>query len=271
MLMTELFPLVSLLVVAGGVSGFVAGLFGVGGGIVMVPTLFWVFGHYGVEKELSMAMAVSTSLAVIVPTAISSSYSHYKLGSLDKRLSLSFLLPIVIGVFVGGHFIVEVKSQVLFFVFAILTLVVSIVLLLPKKHSLRIPESRSVKATLGFSLGCSSVIAGVGGGAIGAPILMAMGRGSHVAVGTAASFGVMISIPGVIFILVLGQTPVGSPMGTLSLVNVPAFFALSLTSVFVAPLGARMAHRLSAIVLRRCLCVILILVGIKMLISGLQL
>ncbi len=269
--LSQVAPQLFLLIVAGGIAGFTAGLFGVGGGIVMVPTLYWVFGHYGLAKELAMAMAVATSLAVIIPTALSSTYSHYKLGNLDKRLSVSFIIPIVFGVLLGSHFIVEVKSQILFYVFAAITLLVAILLALPKKKLCSIPNHWLMKLGLGASLGCFSVVAGVGGGAIGTPMLMCMGRRSHIAVGTAASFGAMIAIPGVIAILFQGSTPDTAPIGTISLISLPAFLALATTSVLVAPIGAKVAVKLPALYLKRLLCIVLIVVGTRMLFSGLSL
>lgn len=272
----ELLYLLSLLCLVGALAGFVAGLFGVGGGIVVVPALFYLFSYLGYPVALSMALSVGTSLATIIPTAVSSVRSHYRLGNIDLAAVKLFAPGMVVTVLIAGQQVSDERGEVLMVVFGTLLLVVAALLFFNNKFK---PASgfESFRATpllakclavpVAAVIGSVSVVAGVGGGALGVPVLRAMGVGIHRAVGTASTFGLMISIPGVVVLLLSENTPGNVPVGTFSLINFPAVLVLSSITIFSAPLGARLNKKMNATVLQRVFALFLVVIGLEMLVK----
>ena len=261
------FPMVFGLVVTGFFAGILAGLLGVGGGIVNVPVLFFLFQSAGVSPETAMLVATATSLATIVPTSISSIRSHHRTGNVDVALLKSWWGFILTGVLLGSWLVMVIDGvwlAVLFGFIAILS--VLNMLFRPAKSALfqRLP-GKFGQIVMGGSIGCFSSMVGIGGGTITVPLLTFYNYPAHRAVGTAAAIGLIISLPGALTMLLLASTPSDAPYSTYGLVNLIAFlFIIPLTVIF-APLGVSIATKLDTVKLKRVFAVVLLITGLRML------
>jgi uncharacterized membrane protein YfcA len=265
----EAWPIGLALIFTGMFAGTLAGLLGVGGGIVIVPVLYFLLQGFGVSAASAMAIATATSLATIVPTAISSVRSHYKKGNVDIQLLKFWSGIILLSAIVGSVVASRVSGNFLTWMFAIIALLVSLNILFrsaapPLFSSLPGKFGQALMAT---SVGGLSVMIGIGGGTIGVPLLLSFNVNAHKAVGTAAAFGLLIALPGVLTLLVVGQTPVDAPVGTWGLVNIPAFFCIVPLTVWFAPLGAKIAGKLKQKQLKRVFAVVLFITGARMLLQ----
>lgn len=255
------------LVATGIFAGILAGLLGVGGGIVIVPVLFFLFQSFGVSPESAMLVATATSLATIVPTSISSIRSHHHKGNVDFELLKRWALFIFIGVLAGSWLVTRVEGTLLTLLFGVIaTLSALNMLLRTNKPSLfqQLPDSagQGLMATL---VGFFSAMVGIGGGTISVPLLSIYNYPTHKAVGTAAAIGLIISLPGALTMLAIGTTPVDAPVGTFGLVNVIAFACIVPLTVLFAPVGATLAAKLDAGKLKKIFAVVLLITGVRML------
>lgn len=260
----EYIPLISALVVTGIFAGLLAGLLGVGGGIVIVPVLYFIFQHFGMDPVSAMALATGTSLATIVPTSISSIRSHNARGNIDWELIRRWSLWIVVGVFLGGLLVSQYRSTLFVMLFAVIVAAVSIKMLLPSESKpVSLPGGviqRAVASVIGFL----SVMIGIGGGTLGVPILSKFNYQAHKAVGTAAVFGLLIALPGVLMMLLFAQTPLDSPVGTYGAVHLPSFLAIVPLTILMAPIGVKLGQKLPAQTLKRVFAVVLLITSIRM-------
>ena len=245
-LFLEWFPLLLLLVITGALGGGLAGMLGVGGGIVYVPALDVVFSLVGIDPEISMHSAVATSLAIIVPTSISSSLAHHKRDCVDLHIVRLWGPTILLGSIIGVIAASQLKGSILSLGFGIMTLLVAMNMLLPNRQinffrRYRIPP---LGVAVPFGLGGFSSMLGVGGGTLSVPILTMMDRPIHRAVGTAAAFGLLISLPGAISFIVSGWSDSRLPISSWGYVNVIAMTIMAPVTVLAAPMGAGIAHRL---------------------------
>ncbi len=254
-------------------AGFLAGLFGVGGGIIVVPALYHLFIAMGCSGETAMSMAVSTSLLCIIPTSISSIKAHWRLNNI-AWYCLRFWSPaLFLGALIGALGVSNLRGSWLQGIFAALLGIVAIIIVV--RLVVVFSTERDTKEQRGgwgmllstFCIGCVSALAGVGGGALGGPLLVVRGFSAHRAVGTAAGFGFLIALPAVLLILVLGSTRPDAPYGSFSLINFPAFLLIVSASVLTAPFGAKFGKRLSHRMLSGILALLLVLLVIKMLIE----
>ncbi|WP_173089109.1 sulfite exporter TauE/SafE family protein [Devosia sp. 1635] len=237
---------IAAMIFAGLVGGFVAGLLGVGGGIIIVPILYFVLGGMGVDPDIRMKIAVATSLTTIVFTSLASASSHYKRRAVDFALLKSWGIPIFIGVVAGTAIGGVVSGLVLTIVFAVVALLVAINMVV-RANSVAVADGFPnwvVKAISGFFVGMISAMMGIGGGTLSVPILTAFGYDIRRAVGTASAIGFIIAIPGTIGYAVAGWNEPGLPAGSLGYVNLLALVALAPLTMLVAPWGARVAHNL---------------------------
>ena len=270
--MPEIAALIVGMLLTGIAGGVLAGLLGVGGGIVIVPVLEGVLELLGVDASVRMHIAVATSLAVIVPTSIASSRAHHKRGSVDIDLAKRWLPFIFIGAIIGIGVASQVQGHVLTAVFAGVALLVALKMLLPLDNfSLASEVPRGPAAEImPTTIGTVSTMMGIGGGTLSVPILTLLSEPIHRAVGTAALFGLLISIPGTLGFMWSGFGNELLPAGSLGYVNVIGFALIAPTTVLAAPLGAHIAHALS----RRQLSIVfgcfLLLVSVRMLLRTLQ-
>lgn len=242
-----LVSLIAALVAAGAAIGFLAGVFGVGGGAISVPVFFEIFGALGYPPVVAMPVAVGTSLAVIVPTSIISARGHHKKGTLDPALLRAWAVPILLGVMLGAviaRFAVPVVFQSVFVVVAS----INAVKLLSGGKGWQLRETLPGALTLrlwGMIIGVLSAIMGIGGGAISNLFLTLHGVPIHRAISTSAGVGVLIAIPGTIGYVLAGLGRVDLPPGSLGFVSVFAFALTIPTSLLTTRFGVALAHRLS--------------------------
>ena len=252
---------------AGVVAGVLAGLLGVGGGIVVVPALEWLLELNGVPVEFRMHIAVATSLAVIIPTSVASARAHHRRGSVDIELARRWTPWIIVGAILGTAIASRVDGPVLSAVFGIVAILVALKLALPlDKWTLAESVPRSpLLAPLPATIGTVSTMMGIGGGSLTVPSLTILGEPIHRAVGTSALFGLLIAVPGALGFVVSGWTNDQLPAASLGYVNLLGFVLIAPTTVLAAPLGARLAHALPHRQLSLLFGVFLLLVAVRML------
>lgn len=245
--MNELIILAAAMLAAGCVAGVLAGLFGIGGGIVIVPVLEAVLGVLGVDPAIRMHIAVATSLATIIPTSISSARAHHKRGAVDvalvKRWSPYVLAGAVLGVWIAA----QLHSRVLAIIFATLAFLIALkMIFLPDSRNLTdaVPRKLWVPIIPAF-IGCASSMMGIGGGTFSVMTLTIFNMPIHRAVGTASLFGLAISLPGTIAFIAAGLGDPRLPTGNLGYVNLLGLVLIAPTTVLCAPLGAKLAHGIS--------------------------
>lgn len=241
-----LLSLIVALVAAGAAIGFLAGVFGVGGGAISVPVFFEIFGALGYPPDVAMPVAVGTSLAVIVPTSIISARGHHKKGTLDPEVLRAWALPVLLGVLLGAviaRFAVPVVFQSVFVVVASINAVK--LLSGGKGWQLRetLPGALAMRLG-GMMIGLVSAIMGIGGGAVSTLFLTLHGVPIHRAISTSAGVGVLIAIPGTIGYILAGLGRAGLPPGSLGFVSVFAFALTIPTSLLTTRFGVALAHRL---------------------------
>ncbi|OSP53559.1 sulfite exporter TauE/SafE family protein [Pseudoruegeria sp. SK021] len=261
----QLLGLLSIgLLCTGAIAGVLAGLLGVGGGIVIVPVLFLLFHAINIPEHLVMYLAVATSLATIIPTSIASARAHHKRGTIDVALLRSWAPWIVLGAAVGGLLSKVLDSSSLTLIFGCIALAVSINMALPRKIILsdHLPSGQPVIAG---GIGLFSALMGIGGGTLTVPVLTAVSFPIHRAVGTAAAFGLLIAVPAVVGFVWSGWGVAGRPPFSLGYVSIPAAVLIFSTSTFTAPIGARIAASLDPARLRIAFAVFLFLSSVKML------
>ena len=269
--MTEsLWLLAAAIAVAGLGAGVLAGLLGVGGGIVLVPVLDFVFERFGVAQDVRMHLAVGTSLATIVPTAVSSALAHHRRGALDAPIARRWSLPVAAGAIIGALLASAVAGGVLAAVFAAVALTMAARMMLETDQAAaieRVPQGPTWLALPG-GIGLVSALMGIGGGTLTVPALSAFGVPVHRAVATSAWLGLWIALPAALGYALLGQGAAGLPAGSVGYVNLIAVAALLPTTVLAAPLGARLAHALSRRWLRWAFGAFLLLTGVRMLLRA---
>lgn len=258
--------LIPLLIALGLCAGFMAGLLGIGGGIILVPGLFFLFQTLGYNPDILMHMAVGTSLAIIIPTGISSAMAHYRRGAVKPDLVRHIGPGIIAGV-VGGTFVADMLSgRELTIFFACALFVFALVMQIPPKirddgsHSIGQPKG----SIGGFIVGALSSLMGIGGATLNVPFMTMNGIPIHNAVATSAALGPFIALPGTIGFAVIGWDVAGLPPLSLGYINFPALIMIAPLSVIAAPWGAKAAHAVSVVMLRRIFSIFIVIVAIKM-------
>ena len=260
-------PSVALVAASGALGGLLAGLLGVGGGIVIVPVLDAALEFAGVPPGAALHVAVATSMATIVPTSVSSSRSHAKRGCVDFELMRRWSVPIVLGALAGSLAAARLDARVLAAVFGCVALAAALKMLLPLDH---VVLRRSVPGGAGGAaipaiIGAVSAMMGIGGGTLSVPTMTLCGEPVHKAVGTAALTGLWISVPATAgFLLAPAPDAAGMPL-TFGYVSLLGFAIIAPVSWAVAPLGVRLAHSLDRRRLSVSFGVFLTLVAARML------
>lgn len=255
------------LLMAGVVSGLVAGTLGVGGGVVIVPVLYQVLAAMSVPEDLRMHIAIGTSLAAIIPTSISSLRAHNKNGAVDRELLKCWAGPMLAGVVVGSVLASLARGQTLTLFFGLVALPVAAQLAFGKE-SWRLADKLpggARGALLPFGIGGVSAMMGIGGGTVGVPAMTLCGVPVHRAVGTASAFGAIISVPGAIGAAIAGFGAAGLPPYSLGYTNLLGFLLIAPVSFFVAPAGAAIAHLTDRGRLRKIFALLIAVTTIKML------
>ena len=258
--------LIAALWVTGLIAGMLAGLLGVGGGIVIVPVLFQLFTFLGIDETVRMHVTVGTSLATIIPTSIMSSRAHRKRGSLDPTLIRHLMPSVVLGVLVGSIASRYLTGATLTAVFACMALLVALSMAF-KPDGFAISDGlpgRAGTALIGGGIGGISTLMGIGGGTLGVPILNAIRVPMHTAVGTGAMLGTVISIPGAIAFLVNGLGMPNRPPFCFGYINLLGFSLIVPATMVATGWGAKLAHSINALRLRQVFAGFLALTSLRM-------
>lgn len=264
--MTELVFFAAALLLTGVVSGVLAGLLGIGGGIVIVPVLDAVLSFYGTDPAIRMQVAVATSLATIIPTSISSSRAHYRRNSVDTALVRRWAVFVLAGSLAGTFIAAQVHSRTLSLVFAIVAMLIAVKMMLPlegRTLAKQVPRG-PLMAIVPTLIGGLSSMMGIGGGTLSVATLTLLNEPIHRAVGTAALFGLVISLPGTIGFMIAGYGDARLPPFSAGFVNLLGFALISPATWLTAPLGAALAHRLSQRRLGQIFALFLVLMSLRM-------
>ena len=262
----ELVALALAVGASGLISGTVAGLLGVGGGIVVVPVLYQALSFLGVDEAVRMPLAVGTSLATIIPTSIRSTLSHNAKGAVDWSVLKTWAMPTFLGVVLGTWFAALVGGQGLKAVFAVGAASLGLFMLLGREEW-RLGDDVPKGWTswpLGLANGCLSVMMGIGGGTFGVTVMTLFGAPIHRAVATAAGFGLIIAVPGAIGMIVNGWNASGLPPYSLGYVSLVGLALIVPATIVSAPWGVALAHRLSRRALRLAFGTFLCLTAARM-------
>lgn len=267
-----LVPLVAMLG-AGLLAGFAAGLFGIGGGFVVVPALFIVLPLLGSDSEHLAHAAIGTSLATIVVTSIRSVQAHARRGAVDFDVLKTWAPWMVLGVGVGVLLANRVSNHGLALIFGGGVFLMALNFLIPvfsgKQYWNEMPAGY-VRAGIAGGLGAFSSLLGIGGGVIAIIVMTLCGKSIHRAIATAAGVGTLIAVPGMIGFMIIGLHETGLPIGSIGYVNVPAAVAITSTSIITAPWGATAAHKLNPRMLRTIFGIYLLFVSYTMIRNGLK-
>lgn len=264
-------PLVLLLLATGCVAGILAGLLGVGGGIVIVPVLYLLFPILGVDDSVLMHLAVGTSLATIIPTSLMSARSHFKKGGLDISLLKSIWFGVFAGVLVGAYLGGKAQGSTLTLLFGVVALLVSLQMAFNtgggKVMAEKMPGSFVFRTLMGVCIGAFSVVIGIGGGTFSVPLFSMFNVPIRKAVGTASAIGTVIAVPGTAGFILSGMNNSSLPDFTLGYVSILGFLLIVPATVATAPLGAKIAHTINPASLRKAFAFFLFLTSLKMLYS----
>jgi uncharacterized protein len=257
------------LMATGAIVGILAGLLGIGGGIILVPVLFLIYDFLKVPDDIIMHAAVGTSLATIIPTSISSALAHHRRGSIDLRVLCRWSPFIILGAASGGILSHYIESTTLTLIFGCLAIVVAVNMLMSHTPKMRakLSKTRPVEMVISSFIGFFSALMGIGGGTMSIPVMTAFAMPVHRAIGTSAAFGFMIALPGALGFMWSGWDVATRLPYSLGFINVPAAALLSSVSIFTAPVGSRLAHALDPLRLKRAFALFLILSALRMLYS----
>lgn len=243
----DLVTLAAALLAAGVLTGLLAGMFGVGGGAVIVPVLYQIFGFLGVPEDVRMHLCVGTSLAIIIPTSIQSYRAHRAKGKVLEDVLKVWAIPVVLSVIVGGAIAAFAPPLVLKLVFVIVATSNAIKLLAGRDDWRIAPElpGKTGMRAYGVLIGLASALMGIGGGAISNMILTLHGKAIHNAVATSSGLGVLISIPGALSYIAAGWPKMAVlPPLSIGFVSLLGLALIAPVSAYFAPFGARLAHRM---------------------------
>lgn len=265
--MSDLAPiltLASILVAAGLASGLAAGLFGIGGGTVIVPALFFAFESLQPGASGNLHCAIGTSLAIIAATASRSLAAHRAHKAVDEAVLRAWTPIVAAGAGIGAVAAGFASDHGLALVYALAAGVVSLTMILGGENwriASDLPKG-SARLGIGGLIGALSALMGVGGGAMGSMLMTLCGRPIHQAIATASGFGMAIGLPAAAGFIVFGWGTTGRPMWSLGFVNLPGLVVMAILASLVAPVGARLAHRMDRLLLRRTFGLFLALTAI---------
>jgi len=269
MLGTDISQILNLLIVlslAACIAGFIAGLLGVGGGLVMVPALYYAFSVLNFEIETKMHLALGTSLAIIIPTSIMSTRTHMKYNAVDFGLIKSFGIYIIIGVLLGTLLTSKLKTAELVLLFSMFAFLVGLFFIFLKNKIEETEKniSKIFKIIIGNLIGFISVPLGIGGGSLSVPFMRLFGYDMRKAIGTSAAIGIIIAVTGTLSMISGGAlfANVKSPL-SFGYFNLPGFLIFVPITMLTAPLGAKVVHKVSRSLISKVFGVYLIIMSVK--------
>ena len=262
----EIFYLLTVLTIAAAVAGFMAGLLGVGGGIIMVPALYYAFTVLDFDIVTRMHLAVGTSLAIIIPTSIISTLTHREHDAVDFNMVKSFGIFILIGVFFGTFLAVNLKTPALVLFFSIFAFMVGLFFIFLREKLVDNPKqiSNLVKNISGILIGFISIPLGIGGGSLMVPFMRTFGYDIRKSIGTAAAVGFLIAVTGTITMITGGKIidNVNTPF-SLGYINLLGFIVFVPVTMIMARLGAKAVYKIDKKILSKIFGTFLILVSIR--------
>ena len=267
---TELLRFIIPILITGFFSGLLAGLLGVGGGIIIIPVVFYILTNFNYSTDVVMRVAIASSLAVIFFTSISSIYSHYKLNNIDILIIKKWFSGVITGSICGALFASFINGNILVIFFVIIASFVAFNMLLNVNIVITkdLPKSFLINNIISFLIGYFSVLIGIGGGSFSVPILTAFGRNIRRAVGTSATIGFFIAFPGFITYILTGWLATDLPRYSLGYVNLPIVLSVASISILTAPLGARLSSRVNKRILKVFFAVFLLIICINLIIEN---
>ena len=262
----DLLTLALLLLALGLLAGVLAGLLGVGGGIVIVPALYHIFGYLEIDPAVRMHLAVGTSLATIIPTSIRSALGHHKKGAVDITLLRQWGPSLFAGVLIGALIAAYVDNSGLVLVFATIAILVAIHMSFVSGdwHFRETLPGGIIGQLIPVIVGGFSAMMGIGGGTLSVPILTAFGTAIHRAVATAAGFGLIIAIPGTVGFVIAGWAHPALPDWSVGYVSLIGFAVIVPGTLLGVPWGVRLAHWLKPRPLRLAFAAFLAVTAIRM-------
>ena len=253
--------------VTGAVAGIIAGMLGVGGGIILVPALYYLFSTLGFDSANLMQICLATSLSTIVFTSMRSVLAHHRKGAVDWQILRMWAPGAAIGSAIATVFATGLRGEVLMLIFGVLGLAVGLYLAFGRPEwrlgdALPTGPARGICSVI---LGFLSVLMGIGGGSFGVPLMSLYGQPIHRAVATASGFGVVIAVPSTIGFLVSGQDLLLKPPATIGYVNLPAFGVIVVATLLTTPLGVQLAHSMNPKPLRLAFAIFIVFMAGNML------
>ena len=262
----EIVNLLAILAISAAVAGFMAGLLGVGGGIIMVPALYYAFTVLDFELVTRMHLAVGTSLAIIIPTSIISTKTHMEYDAVDFKMVKSFGLFILIGVILGTFLAVSLKTPTLVLFFSIFAFMVGLFFIFLREKLVENPKTISdiIKNTSGIVIGFISVPLGIGGGSLMVPFMRTFGYDIRKSIGTAAAVGFLISLSGTITMIMGGKIidNVNTPF-SIGYINLLGFAVFVPVTMVMARLGAKAVYKIDKKLLSKIFGIFLLIVSVR--------
>ena len=257
-----------LCIALGAIVGVMAGLLGIGGGLIIVPVFLFLSSYFlQIDLEHAMPMAIATSLSTVIFTGLSSARTHYKLGNIDKSTVGYIAIGIAIGATLGAAFATQVSGVMLKRIFAVLVIVIAFQMIFGRNRVSDIKLAKPALSGIGLGSGFISALMGIGGGAILVPVLVWFQMNIKKAIGCASLCGVVIAIFGTLSFIINGLNKPFLPEYALGYVYLPATFGIVITSMLTAPIGAKLTQTLDTQKLKRIFAIFLVLVSIRMIIG----
>jgi uncharacterized membrane protein YfcA len=264
--LNEILNLLAVLAVAATVAGFMAGLLGVGGGIIMVPALYYAFTILGFDLLTRMHLSVGTSLAIIIPTSIISTKTHMEYNAVDFKMVKSFGIFILVGVIFGTFLAVNLKTPSLVLFFSIFAFMVGLFFIFLREELVDNPKTISsiIKNISGIIIGFISIPLGIGGGSLMVPFMRTFGYDIRKSIGTAAAIGFLISVSGAAAMIIGGKVidNVNTPF-SFGYINLLGFIVFVPVTMVMARIGAKVVYRINRKLLSKTFGVFLLVVSIR--------
>ena len=254
----------TMLLLTGAIAGTLAGLLGIGGGIVIVPIVLLFFESQGIESALAIKMALGTSLATIIFTAIASVYTHHRKQAVQWKTVKVMTPGILLGSFTGAWLADIIPGTILYISFIVFLYLVSLQMVVSRVSAHSTLPGLFIIRGISFVFGTISALMGVGGGSLNVPFLSYCGVPIKRSIATAAAIGLPIAISATLGYIIGGLNEENLPSGSIGYVNLPVFSGVVVASLIFAPLGAMLAHKLPDMVLRRLFAVFIFVLATKM-------
>ena len=263
---TQIVYFISIMALTAIPVGFFAGLLGIGGGLITVPILFYIFHSIGLDSAYIMHLAVGTSFSIIIPTSIVSTLTHMKFKAVNTSIVKSYGIYVAIGVLLGTIFAANLKTAYLILFFSIVTFILSFNFLISKEKKDIEPKKINLflKTFIGLAAGFFSAPMGIGGGVINTPVIRMFGYPINVAIGTSAAIGVLIAIVGTFGFLLTGNyLNINAPL-SLGFINIPAFLVFVPITSLMAKIGANIVHKVNKRLIGKFFGIFLLIVSLRL-------